>query len=457
MGTSPVSHHTSDQHDARARAGESLRSKVLYSVFGSVLAPLAGIATAPLLARALGADGRGVLAAAQAPLLLTTAIGLFGLQDALTYFVARHPSARRTTLHRAMVLALALGALSSLLTWLCAAPLADGDGRLEDLIKATALATTPSFVAALPVAAMMGMQRWRLVAVQSATLGVVRLGATAALFVTGTLVPRTALLVVVAAPLVSIAVFVPQMLRDRRTHHPAEAASTRALLGFGARVWVGALSGIVLTRIDQLVMVPLAGKEALGLYVVAVSVAEIPVILSNAVRGVVFSADSGDLREGDSTAVDDRLQQMARLSTLLTLAMALAVAATSWWWLPRLFGAEFTESVVLVDVLLAGAVLGSAGSVAGAGLSARNRPGLRSLSMTAGAVLNLAVLLAVTPRYGAMGGALSTLVGSAVAGNLNVLWLWRRFGLDPRRFYGLTSADITLLRRVVLRRGSRAC
>lgn len=420
----------------------SMMSKVAYSLLGSVLAPLAGIATAPILAKGLGVDGRGTLAAANAPLLLTTAVGLFGLQDALTYHVARSPHSGHATLMRATRLAIVFGVISSLLTLGLASPLSDGNTELRALIMVTALATIPSFLAAMPVAAMMGAQRWKLVAIQAATLGALRLCMTLALYLTDTLTPRTALYVLMGAPIVSIAVFIPELLRYRRGSHTSQPATTSALLRYGVRIWLGSLSGIVLTRIDQLVMVPLSSREALGLYVVAVSVAEIPVILSNAVRGVVFAADTGDVAGGDSAAADIRLQQTARLSTLLTLAMALGVASTSWWWLPALFGHEFSGAVVLVNVLLVGAVLGSAGSVAGAGLSARNRPGLRSWSMTVGAVLNLIVLLLVTPRHGAMGGALSTLVGSAVAGNLNIWWLSRIFGMPARNFYGVRRADL---------------
>ncbi len=439
-----------------APPSDSLRSKVVYSVLGNVLAPMAGIAAAPVLARGLGTDGRGDLAAASAPIMLTTAVGLVGLQDALTYFVARHARERGHTLRHTLELMLLLGAISSVVTWFLATPLSAGDRGLESLIRITAMATIPNFLALVPPAFVAGLQRWRLVALQSAAFGLLRLALLVGLMIAGRLTPTTALLVTIAAPVVTAVIFLPEIRRALRESRAGAApdpglVSRGRLLGYGSRIWIGSLSGVVLSRLDQLVMVPLAGKRALGLYAVAVTVGEIPVILSIAMRNVVFAADAHEMggAGADQDELTRRLQQMARISTQITLLASAAVAATSWWWMPRLFGAEFRDSVHLVNVLLIAAVSGAAGSVAGAGLNARNNPGLRSWSMTIAAVANVAVLLALTPTYGAMGAALSSLVGAAVAGNLNVFWLHRRYGMSVRGFYGVHREDVALLRRVV--------
>lgn len=430
----------------------SLQAKMLYSILGNVLAPMVGIAAAPILSRGLGADGRGELAAASSPIMLTTAIGIVGLQDALTYYVARHERERGVALKHTVELLLAFGLISTIITWFLATPLSGGNSGLESLIRISAIATIPNFLITIPAGFMAGTQQWRLVAVQSATFGVVRLGAMAALLWTGHLTPRTALLVTVLAPIVASVVYGPALVQglrdvDRSQSPKTELVARRELLGYGSRIWIGSLSGVVLSRLDQMVMVPLSSEKQLGLYAVAVTVAEIPVILANALRSVVFSADSSELEHTDQDAVDTRLQQVSRLSTQITCLVALAVAGTSWLWVSPVFGADFGGSIHLINVLLLAAIAGAAGSVAGAGLNARNRPGLRSWSMTMGALFNLIVLLIVTPRYGAMGGALSTLVGSAIAGNMNIVWLHMKFGMPMRHFYGVRRSDVELLMR----------
>src|SRR5690606_5393360 len=111
-------------------------------------------------------------------------------------------------------------------------------------------------------------------------------------------------------------------------HRRDRAISYSSLLGYGARIWLGSLSGVVLSRIDQLLMVPLSNAGRLVLYAVAVTVCEAPVMLSSAMRNVVFSADSADSAGSGvnaSSVADHRLQQTARIASMLTLAVAVSV------------------------------------------------------------------------------------------------------------------------------------
>jgi Na+-driven multidrug efflux pump len=40
-----------------------------------------------------------------------------------------------------------------------------------------------------------------------------------------------------------------------------------------------------------------------------------------------------------------------------------------------------------------------------------------------------------------MGAAIATLVGSLIAANANIFFLWTIFGLSPREFYGFRRSD----------------
>lgn len=70
----------------------TLRSWAAYAAL-----PLVGIITAPILARALGPEGRGQLAAILQPLSVADAFAAIGVPAAMTYFVASgvHPSQLR--------------------------------------------------------------------------------------------------------------------------------------------------------------------------------------------------------------------------------------------------------------------------------------------------------------------------------------------------------------------------
>jgi len=111
------------------------------------------------------------------------------------------------------------------------------------------------------------------------------------------------------------------------------------------------------------------------------------------------------------------------------------------WWLPLLFGADFSPAIPITVVLLLAAVLGTPGSIAGAGLSARGRPGLRSSSLVISCLINVGLLFLIVPTYGAMGAAIATLVGSLIAANANIFFLWKIFDLSPLEFYGFRRSD----------------
>jgi O-antigen/teichoic acid export membrane protein len=107
-------------------------------------------------------------------------------------------------------------------------------------------------------------------------------------------------------------------------------------------------------------------------------------------------------------------------------------------------------------VLLTAVVLGTPGSIGGSGLSARGRPGLRSMSLLVACLVNVGMLIVLAPLLGAMGAALATLAGNLISSNLNLLFLYRKFGINPLAFYGVRRTDFVTLRdyakRFTLRR-----
>jgi O-antigen/teichoic acid export membrane protein len=181
------------------------------------------------------------------------------------------------------------------------------------------------------------------------------------------------------------------------------------------------------SRLDQLLITPLAGVYELGLYAVAAAVGEVIQLLNVSIRDVIFTVES-------ESPNDERAAQAARVSTLMTLALGGALAAVSPWAVPFFFGADFADAVPLTMLLTLASVLGNPGSVAGAVLSGRGRPGLRSLSLAIGVVVNVVAVIVLVPPMGALGAALATLIATVFAGNnLNVVWL--------RLFYHLRMSD----------------
>jgi hypothetical protein len=112
----------------RPRASRSLAGRVGVALVGNVMPPLAAFFTAPLLAQVLGADGRGEVSAATAPLMLMLGAATLGLPEAVTYFVAAGLGRLRRTLLTASAWIAGAGVAATILVAALAPFLGAGQG-----------------------------------------------------------------------------------------------------------------------------------------------------------------------------------------------------------------------------------------------------------------------------------------------------------------------------------------
>lgn len=438
---------------ASERRRPSLADSMLTTLSGNAYPALIALITGPIMAHALGVYGRGQVAAAAAPLSLISTLVTFGIPEAVTFAVAANPRLARVATRRAGAILVTAGLLGTGIIWLASGWLSGDDPRTHQLILIASLAVIPTVLVGLLRGVASAAQQWRMVALERGLGATIRLAIILVLWATGTLTPLTATIVLSLMSILGAVVYLrlPAAVRSRYladTASDAPSARSRGLLSYGGRIWLGSISGILLSRVDQTLMTALSGSYALGLYAIAVTVSELPLIINSAVRDVTFATDAA--------APDDaRLTASARVSFVACLAAGVAVGATMPFWLPLLFGADFADAVPVAAVLIAAVVLGTPGSIGSAGLSARGRPGLRSISLLIAAVVNVAVLVVLVPLYGAMGAAIATFVGNMIAANLNLIFLKRIAGTRIRDFYLVRLSDLTLLRDFAMRKLGR--
>lgn len=424
-----------------------MSSSILINAFGNLAPPLAVLVASPIIAQTLGVTGRGEVAAATAPYLLAVAIATMGLPDTVTHAVARNAFAARTALRNATMLVLFAGVVATLLQLAFSPWLSSGQLNLQFLIAIAATATCPALVVSVLRGAAAGSHAWRAVAAERAIGGGARLFGIVALAVSGNLTPLSATIVFAYGPVLGGAAYLFGPRYSAGADRFGETNFT-SLMSYGSKVWIGSIAGVLLLRIDQVLMTPLSSAFQLGLYAVAVNVGEVPLIVNTAVREVMFSADAA--RRDNS-----KLTAAARTSFLLCLTVGVLIATTVWWWLPIVFGSGFAAAVPVAIVLVIAVVLGTPGSIAGAGLSARGAPGLRSISLIIACVVNIGLLFVFVPAMGALGAALATLVGNLISSNLNIHFLCRAAHIRWWDFYAIKVDDARRLWRLgrsILRR-----
>ncbi|MGY1787290.1 oligosaccharide flippase family protein [Geodermatophilus sp. SYSU D00698] len=412
----------------------------------SFLVPAAGVLTAPILARALDTAGRGELAAAQAPAALMLAVATLGLPDALTYHLAKRPGRTRAGLLWGSLITSVLGILCVLVTWGALPFLSAGARELGRLILLAAALTIPALVVGVFRGAATGRQMWGAVAAERLLTTVARVGGLVVLWLLGDLTVLTALLVGALTPVIAGAAYW-RLLLPGPTDAAGRVSSThfvRELTSFGSKVWVGSIASMLLARIGQIFMVPLSSVEDLGLYTVASTISDVPLIVALAIQNALFGVNSKTTDAGQLTAT-------TRATLLVGFGGCAALGATLPFWLGPLFGEAFTAATVPTLMLLLSAVLCIPGLLAASGVAAWGRPGLRSLGLGITLVVNTIAFVVLVPLFGVYGACWTSILNNVVLTTFMVVAASRVMGVPVGDFVAVRGADLRRVQAEALR------
>lgn len=410
------------------------------------------LGTQVLLAQSLGVSSRGAVAAATAPLMLAVACLTLGLPEALTYLVARSGGGRR---HRrqlgiSLVALLLTGSIGTLVILNSARPLSGGSAQAADLMVVASFALVPGLFTGVLRGVALGMQSWWLVTGERTLSAAIQLITVGILVAFGSLTPMSATLAIASTTFIGAAVYLtsPQWWSAlRRSSEPsmsqesAASGSLSALASFAWPMWIGALAGTIAVKLDQVLIAPLAGVDELAIYVVALNVSNVALLFNAAVGQVLLAVEAG-------TPNNARIGSAARATVIVTTLVTAAIVAVSPWAIPILFGHEFARAVPVVAVLGIGYSLGIAGSVAGAALMARGRPGLRSVAILISNVFYITGMFALVPRFGALGAAFSMSAGSLVGGSTAIFLVNRYCDVPLSEFFRFRASDLNTFRVV---------
>lgn len=363
--------------------------------------PATALITGPLIARALGPDDRGIAAGVLTPLLLATWICPVGLNEAMTVAIAKMRTSPGRALRMVAPTAVVSGVVAALVMIVAAPDLFPGDDDAQALLCAAAFLVPVSVVIGLVRAALQGEQAFGWINAERWASALLRLVLVSALFLAGALTVSSVVWITWGGSVLSGLILVYALVRRRRQSDLAPGAvewSRREYLTYGLRGAGVHLAVAGNARLDQLLMVPLTSADQLGYYAVAVSLAEIPQLISGAIGSLLLPAASG----GAVAQLTGRAVRMVVLLTVLVAAMGGALAAVL---IPVLFGDVFQPAVLPCVLLFLAAVPFSASAVLTAGLQAMGRPGVASWAELLGLTLTVGGLLVFLPEFGAVGAA----------------------------------------------------
>ncbi|MDX6631209.1 MAG: hypothetical protein QOH00_3455 [Gaiellales bacterium] len=406
-----------------------------------------GYVASILLARFLGADGRGLVAVIQTGTSVLAGIGGIGTQHAATYYASRRSRRRGAVLgngiaHASVLLvvsvAIAFVAMGQLQRhvapayderiWLLAALLVPTfylDVLVSNLLSAQSsftlrnrLSIAGRITTAVATVAIVGWLGWGVAGALLATAPTL-------------LVPTMGGLRVLARNGISLS-------------RPVQAASLR----YGARIQVGAMLNLLNARFDVLVLSAFVPLATVGSYAIAQIVAELVLLFPNAM-GYVLRA-----QVASGKARDDSLSGAAlRLNGTLVAGCVLAVFAVGPPMILYGFGPGFHSALVPFLILLPGMWFLAAGGLVEDALAGRGRPGLSSILAGVEVAITIGLDLLLIPRYGAIGGAIASVCAYAFYGTASIITVARLDGVRARTLLFANRDELRELVRALRARG----
>jgi O-antigen/teichoic acid export membrane protein len=347
--------------------------------------PLVGIITAPILARALGPEGRGQLAAMLQPLTVADAFAAIGVPAAMTFYVARgiHPRflkgpAILLLLMSTLVVAVVLFAYSS--------EVSKASGVPQHLLLALWLSTVLGALIAYRRGTWQGLRRFGMLDTERASAAALRVIFILGLFVVGATTSFPFAVAYVTSGLLASMLLLRRLpeipvLETRRQNNFSSGSFTR----YSLLASLGTISMTLNNRLDQAVLPAVVSSRELGFYSVAVTVAEIPLIMTTVMNRNLLAEVSGGAAR--STVV--RTTILGCVGVFLACAV---LALLCPWLLPLAFGQAFEPAIPLVRLLLMGTFLGTIATAMSVITTGRGRAGLGSIGPAVAAVSTVILL-----------------------------------------------------------------
>jgi len=168
-------------------------------------------------------------------------------------------------------------------------------------------------------------------------------------------------------------------------------------------------------RIDQVMLGQMAREEELGLYGVAVAVAEVASLASM----ILYTAFYASLVRAQVRAperFEEHMQRLYDIMAVASYAIMIAVAVLSMVFFVPIFGLAYTDALPMVLVLLLSLPPVFLGGAVSAMLTIRGWLWTLPVMTAAGALANVLLNIALIPSLGGMGAAWATVVSYWLAG-----------------------------------------
>lgn len=184
----------------------------------------------------------------------------------------------------------------------------------------------------------------------------------------------------------------------------------------------------LLLRIDVLLVARIAGLHELGIYSVAVTLAELVWLATDSLAHILIERTVRD--EGPAALAV--FVRAVRMTVLLGCGTALAAGLFAPFGIRVLYGQDFAEAAGVVSVLLPGAVMVAIWRTIGTAVVRYGSVWQQPMTALAALTINVILNLLLIDRFGSIGAAVSSTVAYGTLALAGIVWLLGRTGVRAR-------------------------
>jgi O-antigen/teichoic acid export membrane protein len=370
-------------------------------VLGRTISAALSLATAPIVARAIGPDGRGETAAAIALFVIVPVLLAMGLPLEVRRLAATSDGHAILRTARRLVgfstfFAIPLAALS----WFTIFATFELDARFA---AAAGLLLSPLAASwALDVGMLVAHRRYRAVFAMQVIQPMIYLVLVSGAWVLGIASVSSVLTSNVIGSVATFALGLALV----RVRWSGETYSMVLTARNGLKYFGSAIAEAASSKLDQVIALPLIGAFQAGIYSVAATVAAVPLAIGQALGASYFTSiarAAGD----DRRAVQGQAARAGIAAGLLVYPVGVAASVA---FIPIIFGNAFVDAVPVAVVSLIGSSAMIASFIVSMALAADSKGIRMSVAQVVSLALGVVGLLVLGPWIGAIGAAAASTI-----------------------------------------------
>src|SRR5688572_4764481 len=386
---------------------------VVWTLATRLLMIVNSVAAGIIVARWLGAKGVGELAVINVAVATIVQLGSFGLPSSNTYFIAQDRAHFRAATMNSFLFAALIGSFLALALSTIASLRPDWFGFVSpELIRIASVQIPFLLLTLIGLNILLALGKLRefnlldLVGQSFVLLNAILILIVFGLGLDALVKLNTITSVLISLVVVGLLVAGGKKLVDSKWR--PDAALLRRMIIYGLKFHVSVLAGAIIFRADLLVVNHFRGPAEAGVDSVATQFGLLLMLLPGVIATLLFPRITAEQdTHGETTWL------VTRHTALIMLICCLGTVPVSFL-LPLVYGSAFSEATGLLLILLPGVYLIGLESVLVQHFNALGLPRTIPVYWVVTLVVNLVLVFALVPQFGAYGAAIASTVSYAL-------------------------------------------